>query len=85
MKGQGEDTKYQIRLSNLERSDFEEPRPYNKWETIWINKNWKLRFCVSRTASNFTEIGELVCMLVSTDGRKLRLKEKDFTKNDFLK
>jgi len=82
-KGKDENTSYQLRVSNLRRSDFKEGREANKWKVIKINANWKVKFAYSRSATNFTDIGELVCMLISSDGRTLRLKPTDFNSEEF--
>lgn len=75
----------QIRAS-YPKKDVEVEGVPVKWEhPIKINDRWRLKFGISQVTTNLTLEGELIGLLVCSDGRKLRLTEKDFTVRDFGK
>lgn len=79
------DKVYALQISNLDRSDFKEQRSANKWVKIPINNHAYLIQAISKYQTVFSDIGEVITELVFSDGRKIRLKSKDLSKNDFLK
>lgn len=76
---------YAIQVSNLKRTDFEDAAEPTRWARYVVNQHWDMIATKATRKTGFTEVGEVVCMLKSRDGRKMRLRLNDFTIRDFCR
>lgn len=76
---------YQVAISNFDREDLKEIPKSARWEKIKINRKVSLIFTTSTKVTSFTDIGERVCLLLFSDGRRVRLYPGEITDRDFRK
>lgn len=77
--------KYALQISNLDRSDFKEPRRAINWKKTKINEVCYVVQGIAKEQSAFYDVGEMVTQLCFTDGRKMPLKYFDLKYRDYIK